>query len=68
MATDGPLYVKIIDELKLGDPPVSVRDAMARWNYSEGHARRVMGWMADQQQPPTMRKLSNVSPSQWERI
>lgn len=68
MAADDPLYVKIIDELKPGDPPISVRDAMVRWNYSESHTRRQMDWMAEQQQPPTMRKLSNVSPFQWERI
>ena len=68
MNTDGPLYHKIIDDMKPGDPAVSVQDAMARWKYSDGHTRRVMDWMADQQQPPTMRKLINTSPFRWERI
>jgi hypothetical protein len=67
MITD-PLYVKIADELKPGQPAVSVQDAMTRWGNSDGHTRRVMDWMADQQQPPTLKKLTGVSPYQWERI
>jgi len=65
---EDPLYVKIINEMKPGQPAISVRDAMTRWDYSESHTRRVMDWMAGEEQPPTMKKLTSVSPHRWERI
>jgi hypothetical protein len=67
MGVDDPLYIKIIADLQIHHP-VSVQDAVGVWGYSEGHTRRVIGWMADQQQPPTMRKIPNTSPMKWERI
>lgn len=67
MQTD-PLYQKIYDEFRRTDPPITVRDAMERWGYSDGHTRRVMEWMSGKQQAPVLRKIPGVSPSQWERI
>ncbi len=67
MVTD-PLYVKIISEMKPGDLPITAKDAMDRWGYGPSHTRSVINWMTDQQQPPTMQKLSDASPYQWERI
>jgi hypothetical protein len=68
MTADDPLYVKITNDLRPGAAPISVQDATERWGYSEGHTRRVMDWMAEQQQPHTMRRLPDSSPHKWERI
>ncbi|MGU3540996.1 hypothetical protein [Methylobacterium sp. A54F] len=65
---DDPLYQKIYDDTKPGDPPFTTSDAVARWGYSTGHTHRVLDWMAGSQQPPLMDKNTTVSPYQWERI
>lgn len=65
---DDSLYQKMHDAFLVGQQPITVRDAVGRWDCSEGHTRRVMDWMADQQQPPLLRKLPGISPYQWERI
>jgi hypothetical protein len=70
MTTD-PLFVKITKEFKLGQPALSVRDAMARWHYSDGHTRRVMDWMScphPQYPSPLLKKDTSASPYRWERI
>ena len=41
-----PLYVKIKDEVKPGDPPMSAFDAIDRFGYSASHTRAVINWMA----------------------
>jgi hypothetical protein len=66
MITD-TLYLKIRDDLKPGQAPVTLQDARRRWGYVESYAQEVMNWMADQQ-PPTMMRLPNTSPLQWQRI
>jgi hypothetical protein len=66
MLTD-PLYLKIIRELTKGQA-VSVQQAMAPWDYSESHTRRLLNWMADQQLHATIKKLTAALPFQWERL
>jgi hypothetical protein len=63
-----PLYLKLRNELKPGQEPISVADVRTRWGYAESHSRSVLGWMANEQQPPTMRRLPDVMPQRWERI
>jgi hypothetical protein len=61
------LYLKISNDLQPGEAPITLQEVKRRWGYVESHSRDVMNWMADQQ-PPTMKRLPNTFPHQWQRV
>ena len=62
------LYQRITEQMRPGDPAVTAADVSARFACSESHARSVMDWMANEQQPPTMAQFFGASPMQWRRV
>lgn len=67
MGINNPLYLKIMAGVAIGQQ-ISVQYVASHFNYTDGHTRRVMNWMSGQQQPPTLRKIPNTSPTMWVRI
>ena len=65
---DDPLYMKVKKALKAGDQPRTAREIATAFDRSESQATRVLEWMTNIENPPSMAEIPHSSPKQWVRI
>ncbi len=65
---DDPLYMKIKKALMIGDRPRTAKDIATSFDRSERQAIRVLEWMSNIENPPSMAGVPNTNPKEWRRI